>query len=977
MGRSVALPAGNPAHPNWGDLTLAYTGHDTGEAIAGNVTNIRSPGTLDGTISGSITRNDSLGLVDTTAAGKVTFTQIDCNAAGLGFTVMFRCKLAALNTASGILGKGQNVGYIWVRQAANTLQYSPAASGVAGSSLNWTLTDANYLSQRDYCIVVEAPNSGGTGQTVHRLYQKATNETTWTLVNSLNSTATLLRSFNNVGEGLAVGSASGFVGEIEYVYIFKDKPLSATELNSNFSDPYDLVSQTSVTLTPQGIHQRVKLKQASGTINITLAGSTTGTVNGLEYRLGPSGTWQTLISGPIGSTFSQAISIPATTAFQGITIRAASDTAKTSTDADFTIADEIWLLAADSLSSGRLNNAQVHVPGTYKSLCYTSSTGWLLASDGVGIPNAVIGSHHPLFANLMRDERIICFIQTSQSGAEITGKRASAYTSIVATAQCLGISGMIATGGANDVTVTPVLTSVTSANNWRDEMIAIADSLHTQWPGSLLYMTVCPDVSQLSGANLNDYVNNVRLGTLLAAAVPGSRVRVGANVWWLEFTVDHLHPKTDTEARAMAEGNWAALRANASSTPSPKVVDAKHNAGKTVVTLRFDRVLKTETLSPNCFRVTDNGTPVTISTATAAGAFVTLTLASAATGTLVAHMGWGEAAYGNPPRSGQAIINLYGEHYRAAEPFYDLAVTPSDTTAPTLAAASVNLGGTAIILSFTEVDSAPILPVGGITGFTVNATGGVVSILAASRTDNTTVILTPQRVILGNPLETVTLNYSGGNITDSAETPNALGTINNFSVTNNSGATSGGGVEPNPSDLRFGVVVGSVTGTLRVPTASQTLNGVLVDNTTGNVVLPIVGNVRNLITFGPASGLTGTCTLPPANKVELAYQFGAGGTEFTGTLAGGGGSGGLTTDQWTVLKAVLGIPNSGTTPVTPVAGILADLLVLDKLAASGAVGSVQISGSGDVKTLVFKDIDGTTTLATVQWNTATGVRTRL
>lgn len=49
-------------------------------------------------------------------------------------------------------------------------------------------------------------------------------------------------------------------------------------------------------------------------------------------------------------------------------------------------------------------------------------------------------------------------------------------------------------------------------------------------------------------------------------------------------------------------------------------------------------------------------------------------------------------------------------------------------------------------------------------------------------------------------------------------------------------------------------------------------------------------NIRNGI--GRGDGGTGTVTLPAEEDVEATVQYGAGGTEFTGTLAAGGGGGG-------------------------------------------------------------------------------------
>lgn len=57
---------------------------------------------------------------------------------------------------------------------------------------------------------------------------------------------------------------------------------------------------------------------------------------------------------------------------------------------------------------------------------------------------------------------------------------------------------------------------------------------------------------------------------------------------------------------------------------------------------------------------------------------------------------------------------------------------------------------------------------------------------------------------------------------------------------------------------------------------------------------------------------------------------------------------------------------------------LATALVLQRLAASGAAGSVQVTDNNNgTATLVFKDTDGSTTLATVTYNYTSGARTRV
>lgn len=63
---------------------------------------------------------------------------------------------------------------------------------------------------------------------------------------------------------------------------------------------------------------------------------------------------------------------------------------------------------------------------------------------------------------------------------------------------------------------------------------------------------------------------------------------------------------------------------------------------------------------------------------------------------------------------------------------------------------------------------------------------------------------------------------------------------------------------PNASDLRSGVVVSSVTGTLAVPSPTQVLSGVATDNTVGSYITAATSTVKIGQTFGPSGSLTGT-----------------------------------------------------------------------------------------------------------------------
>lgn len=119
---------------------------------------------------------------------------------------------------------------------------------------------------------------------------------------------------------------------------------------------------------------------------------------------------------------------------------------------------------------------------------------------------------------------------------------------------------------------------------------------------------------------------------------------------------------------------------------------------------------------------------------------------------------------------------------------YPYSLSTPDTTGPVVGTCTIPTGGQYIEVPFTD-ESLPILPasIAGAGGCTVSASGGSVTVTTVLRVATGTLRLLLSRIILPN--ETVTWSYSGSTITDSASTPNLLGTVTNQAVTNNSTAT--------------------------------------------------------------------------------------------------------------------------------------------------------------------------------------------
>ncbi len=111
------------------------------------------------------------------------------------------------------------------------------------------------------------------------------------------------------------------------------------------------------------------------------------------------------------------------------------------------------------------------------------------------------------------------------------------------------------------------------------------------------------------------------------------------------------------------------------------------------------------------------------------------------------------------------------------------------------------------------------------------------------------------------------------------------------------GSSTGTITLPTTAQVLSGVTFGPngvSTGTVTLPTAAQVLNGITFGaggGSIGTIVLPTTGQVISGVVFGPGSASTGNVTLPTVGNVKSGVQYGTNGTQYTGTLAGGGGSG--------------------------------------------------------------------------------------
>jgi hypothetical protein len=115
--------------------------------------------------------------------------------------------------------------------------------------------------------------------------------------------------------------------------------------------------------------------------------------------------------------------------------------------------------------------------------------------------------------------------------------------------------------------------------------------------------------------------------------------------------------------------------------------------------------------------------------------------------------------------------------------FFSPFAPSSMPSPPTVASATVNSAGTHITIVFIEAAFPPVLPASGATGFTLAATGGVVTI-SAPAISSLTYTATLSRTIQFD--ESLTLAYAPGNVTNSNSPVDNLVAFSGFHVTNNS-----------------------------------------------------------------------------------------------------------------------------------------------------------------------------------------------
>jgi hypothetical protein len=189
-----------------------------------------------------------------------------------------------------------------------------------------------------------------------------------------------------------------------------------------------------------------------------------------------------------------------------------------------------------------------------------------------------------------------------------------------------------------------------------------------------------------------------------------------------------------------------------------------------------------------------------------------------------------------------------------------IVITYTPSTAPAETSASINSAGTSLTINFST-GSPPILPASGVTGFSLSGTSAAITATAIS---GSTATLTLSPAVFS--VDVVTLNYTPGNVTDSAGTPLPLAAFTGRAVTNNSTV-----IAP-PTETSASINSAGTTLTVTFSTAAPPILPA-----SGITGFSLAGTSA-VITTTSVSGSTGTFTLSPAallgETVTLGYTPG-------------------------------------------------------------------------------------------------------
>lgn len=421
--------------------------------------------------------------------------------------------------------------------------------------------------------------------------------------------------------------------------------LSEAEINEwlaagSESDPVS----DAITITTPAQYKTLQ-RNGSNQANITITGTYTGTPTAIEASFN-GGAYATIVASPAGGTFSGTLSNQA--AGQGtLTVRFTNDTAINATKADIGIGD-VFVVAGQSNAEGRGTNARSYSHATLKATVFRQDDAWANGNDPTDTLTAN-GSPWPLLATLLMAQTgfPVAFITTAAGDSKLYldtwTEPGAAYTDCVQT---------IANSGVNDVKAVLWHQGESDANDgvtavqYAPALSDFLDDLQADTGFSAMKL-VCANLGfKTTGSVSREDVDQIRLGQLNAVANDAD-ILPGPMLYDIDLgdgAGDGVHFKTDAEMLLLAQRWWRCLYvaffSGTESARGPQFASATRDGDAVTVTFSGGQGSLAGQTNTIGWRVTDDGTPVTVSSAAASGSnAVVLTLASAPTGTVLVSFG--------------------------------------------------------------------------------------------------------------------------------------------------------------------------------------------------------------------------------------------------------------------------------------------------------------------------------------------------
>lgn len=385
-----------------------------------------------------------------------------------------------------------------------------------------------------------------------------------------------------------------------------------------------------------------KTFQRSGTTgSVSISGSVTGATEDVEASFN-GGAYQTIATAVVAGPFSGTLTGQA----QGqgtLTVRKKTTTTASDTKADIGIGD-VFVVAGDSIAEGRATNVQSYTHATLKATKFDQSDIWGNGNDPIDV-GTNMGSHWPLLATqIMASQSVpVAFISVATGSTDVAGsnnqwaKNNSSYAEMTAQVTASGVNsvkGVLMHLGPNAVTNASTLSLAT----YNTAIDTLASNIAADLAGApKLNIGIFGEMTTGSPPDRRAAIDNIR-GAIIQAQDDNANVEPGPVLIEQDYS-DGVHPKSDAEILAVAKRWWAAISEtyySGSSGRGPRFSSAQWDAGRTNLTVVFDRILKTGlTFGTGAWIVSDDGTPMTVSSVAYSGSntsAVVLTTSAAAVG---------------------------------------------------------------------------------------------------------------------------------------------------------------------------------------------------------------------------------------------------------------------------------------------------------------------------------------------------------